>query len=206
MNGKIQKSLADDMASSTFGAEVLIGNWAERRYAVVEQSNAILPGLRVSGCEHHRSLCQDTYTRAPFDRAETVPFFVQHRKLAYQNFVRNRRSCLNLVDHELLKRNFTTTNTLEFQELPRLRLLHANRDTEKSGPPNQPADVDRLQAFGNLTKTHNYLKRFKCAQLLEEISNMQTTYSASFNRPWMSKPIFEYGADYDGVVKFDLAC
>ncbi|XP_037721673.1 uncharacterized protein LOC119554726 isoform X2 [Drosophila subpulchrella] len=175
MNGKIQKSLADDMASSTFGAEVLIGNWAERRYAVVEQSNAILPGLR-------------------------------HRKLAYQNFVRNRRSCLNLVDHELLKRNFTTTNTLEFQELPRLRLLHANRDTEKSGPPNQPADVDRLQAFGNLTKTHNYLKRFKCAQLLEEISNMQTTYSASFNRPWMSKPIFEYGADYDGVVKFDLAC
>jgi len=87
-----------------------------------------------------------------------------------------------------------------------LRLLHANRDTEKSGPPKQPADVDRLQAFGNLTKTHNYLKRFKCAQLLEEISNMQTTYSASFNRPWMSKPIFEYGADYDGVVKFDLAC
>jgi len=130
------------MASSTFGAEVLIGNWAERRYAVVEQSNAILPGLRVSGCEHHRSLCQDTYTRAPFDRAETVPFFVQHRKLAYQNFVRNRRSGLNLVDHELLKRNFTTTNTLEFQELPRLRLLHANRDTEKRGPPKQPADVD----------------------------------------------------------------
>ncbi|KAH8355756.1 hypothetical protein KR084_012996 [Drosophila pseudotakahashii] len=206
MDGKSQKSLADDMASPTYGTEVLIGNWAERRFAVVEQSNAILPGLRVSGCEYHRSLCQDTYTSAPFDRADTVPFFVEHRKLAYQNFMRNSRSCMNLVDHESLKRNFTTTNTLEFQELPRLRLLLASGENESSGPPKQPTDVDRLQAFGNLTRTHNYLHRFKCAKLLDEISNMQTTYSASFNRPWKSKPIFEYGPDYDGVVKFDLAC
>ncbi|EDW95560.1 uncharacterized protein LOC6535186 isoform X1 [Drosophila yakuba] len=206
MNGNSQKSLADDMASPPYGKEVLIGNWAERRYAVEEQSNAILPGLRVSGCELHRSLCHDTYTTAPFVGAETVSLFVDHRKLAYQNFIRNRQSCLNLVDEELLKRNFTTTNTLEFQEIPRLRLIHANGEKDKSGPPKQPADVDRLQTFGNLTKTHNYLVRFKCEKILEEISNMQTTYSASFNRPWEKKSIFEFGPDYDGVVKFDLTC
>ncbi|XP_017084289.1 uncharacterized protein LOC108116770 isoform X2 [Drosophila eugracilis] len=120
--------------------------------------------------------------------------------------MRNKGSCLNFVDHELLKRNFTTTNTLEFQELPRLRLLQPKGEKEKSGPPQQPVDVDRLQAFGNLTKTHNYLMRFKCQKLLDEISYMQTSYSASFNRPWKSNPIFEYGPDYDGVVKFDLTC
>ncbi|XP_017116049.1 uncharacterized protein LOC108138378 [Drosophila elegans] len=206
MRGTSQKSLADDMASPPYSKEVLIGNWAERRYAVEEQSNAILPGLRVSGCERHRSLTQDTYTDAPFARAETVPFFVEQRKLAYHNFMRNTRSCLNLEDHELLNRNFTSTNTLEFQELPRLRIVQANMESDKSGPPKRPTEVDRLQAFGNLTRTHNYPMRFKCEKLLGEISNMQTTYSACFNRPWKRKPIFEYGPDYDGVVKFDLAC
>ncbi|XP_016971009.2 uncharacterized protein LOC108038693 [Drosophila rhopaloa] len=206
MDSISQKSLADDMASPQFGKEVLIGNWAERRYAVEEQSNAILPGLRVSGCERHRSLCQDTFTRSAFARPETVFFFVEQRKLAYQNLMRNRRSCLNLVDHELLKRNFTSTNTLEFQELPRLRMLQANAEDDKSGPPKHPAEVDRLQAFGNITRTHNYLRRFKCEKLLDEIGSMQTTYSACFNRPRKSKPIFEYGPDYDGVVKFELAC
>ncbi|XP_017042258.1 uncharacterized protein LOC108088799 [Drosophila ficusphila] len=206
MGGTSHKSPADGMASPTYSTAVLIGNWAERRYAVQEQSNAILPGLRVSGCENHRSLCQDTYTAAPFARAEAVPIFVEQRKLSYQNFIRNMRSCLNLVDNELLKRNFTTTNTLEFQELPRLRLLHSCRESSSSGPPKQPAEVDRLQAFGNLTKTYNYSARFKCEKLLDELSNMQTTYSASFNRPWKSEPIFEYGPDYDGVVKFDLTC
>ncbi|XP_052849010.1 uncharacterized protein LOC128260231 isoform X2 [Drosophila gunungcola] len=137
MHGRSQKSLADDMASPPYSKEVLIGNWAERRYAVEEQSNAILPGLR---------------------------------------------------------------------ELPRLRIVQANMESDKSGPPKRPTEVDRLQAFGNLTRTHNYPMRFKCDKLLGEISNMQTTYSACFNRPWKSKPIFEYGPDYDGVVKFDLAC
>ncbi|KAH8335002.1 hypothetical protein KR067_003437 [Drosophila pandora] len=201
-----QKSLTDDRASPQYSPSVLIGNWAERRYAVEEQSNAILPGIQVVGCEHHRSLYKDSFTDEDFVSPDTTPFFTEHRKLAYQNFMKNGRSNLNLVDNDSLKRNFTTTMTLEFQELPRLRMLHACRDHGKMGPPQQPFEVDRLQAFGNLTKTHNYLKRFKCEKLLSELSYMQTTYSAFFNRARKRQPIFEFGPDYDGVVKFDLAC
>ncbi|KAH8258731.1 hypothetical protein KR038_005158 [Drosophila bunnanda] len=201
-----KKSLTDDMAFTPYGTAVLIGNWAERRFAVEEQSNAILPGIRVEGCERHLSLSQDSYTDGPFVCDDTVPFFLEHRKLAYQNYLRNRRSGLKLVDHESLKRNFTTTNTLDFEELPRQSLLLAKGEDGKCGPPNQAAEVDRLKAFGNLTKTHNYLWRFKCEKLLDDLKNMQTTYSASFSRPWKSKPIYEFGTDYDGVVKFDLTC
>ncbi|KAH8341580.1 uncharacterized protein [Drosophila kikkawai] len=195
-----KKSLTDDMAFTPYGTAVLIGNWAERRFAVEEQSNAILPGIRVEGCERHQSLSQDTYTDAAFVRVETVPNFLEQRKLAYRNYLKNSRSGLKFVDHESLKRNFTTTQTLDFQELPRQSLKLAKG--EEGCPPKQAAEIDRLKAFGNLTKTHNYLWRFKCEKLLEELRSKQTTYSASYNRPWRSKSVDEYGTDYDG----DMPC
>lgn len=159
----------------------------------------------MSGCELHRSLCHDTYTTAPFVGAEAVPLFVDHRKLAYKNFIRNRRSSLNLVDDELLKRNFTTTNTLEFQEIPRLRLIHASGEKDKTVLRSsrwtwtdcKPSEILRrhtITSFGSSAR--------KC--WTRSVTCRPPTPRALTDRG--KKPIFEFGPDYDGVVKFDLTC
>ncbi|KAH8379904.1 hypothetical protein KR009_007959 [Drosophila setifemur] len=200
------KCLAKDVSLSTYGKAVLVGNWSERRYGADEKSNAILPGIRVDGCEFHRTLYKDSFTDADFVSVETNRFFDEQRKSAFRTYLKSRQSSLNFPDHESLMRNYTTTKTLDYDELPRLRALHLCKNYGKSGPPQKHAEVDRLQAFGNLTKTHNYRKRHKCEKILSELSYMQTTYSATFNRTWKKQPILEFGPDYDGVVKFDLTC
>ncbi|XP_022229731.2 uncharacterized protein LOC111079040 [Drosophila obscura] len=192
----------------SFGKEVLIGNWSERRYEVEEKSNAVVPALRaLEGCEKHQSVSRSTYTKAPFNAMGTVLDFSDQRQQAFQNFRKNATSNMSLVDHSSLNRNFTTTTTLAFDVLPQRFLKQKELESGYCGPPQRQPEIDMLQSFGNLTTTYNYPKLIRCEKLLSHLSSKaQTTYGASYNQSRKSKAIMEYGPDYDGVVKFDLTC
>ncbi|XP_001353385.2 uncharacterized protein [Drosophila pseudoobscura] len=208
MHSTGQKSLLRNMASSPYGKEVLIGNWAERRYEIDEKSNAAVPGVRApEGCEKYQTVSQRTYTNAPFTGIDTVQNYSDQRQEAFQNLRKNSTSSLSLVDHISLTRNFTTTTTLTYEVLPQRFLKKKQLDSGNCGPPQRQPELDMLQSFGNLTRTYNYKKLFKCEKLLAHLAGKaQTTYRSSYNRALKSEPIMEFGPDYDGVVKFDLTC
>ncbi|XP_034659138.1 uncharacterized protein LOC117895544 [Drosophila subobscura] len=192
----------------SYGKEVLIGNWSERRYEIEEKSNAVVPAVRaLEGCEQHQSVTQATYTKAPFTAMGTVKNFADQRGKAFANFKKNETSNMSLLDHISMNRNFTTTSTLAFEVLPQRFLKQKQSESGYCGPPQRQPEIDMLQSFGNLTQTHNYPKRFRCEKLLAHLSSgAQTTYGASYNQSRKNKAIMEFGPDYDGVVQFDLTC
>ncbi|EDV97289.1 GH16767 [Drosophila grimshawi] len=166
------------MVTPPYGKQVLVGNWMDRRYTSDEKTNGILPGLSpCDHCEQHRSLSQDTYTNKRQDRVELERYFVEKRATQNRHFYEATTSNVKLMDTDELRDNYTTTNTLVYDLLPRLRQELAST---KSQPARGRSDTDMLQCFGNLTQTRNFAKQFEYERILDKQNHMQTSYSSAY--------------------------
>lgn len=173
----------DNIVVPPYSKKVLIGNWVDRRYAFDEKTSGILPGLSPSDqCEKLRTLSQDTYTNAAFSGGDCKQYFKEKHVTRVRNFYAGTTSNVKLMDTTELKNNYTTTNTLVFDLLPRLREeLRAMKAQPERGIPEHQQNVDMLQCFGNRTKTHDYAKHFKCQRQYEDSLRMRTTYGSAYN-------------------------
>ncbi|KAH8307214.1 hypothetical protein KR044_007932, partial [Drosophila immigrans] len=171
------------MVAPPYSKQVLIGNWADRRYAYDERGNGILPGLNPPlGCEQHRSLSQDTYTLDAYRGDECKRQFVEKRVSRIHNFSHGTKSNVKFLDNPLLDHNFTTTNTLLYDWLPKLRLEQESKRQKLTGEiPTKQYQPDLMQAFGNLTKTRHFVQQQRAEEILEKTNHMQTTYDTAYN-------------------------
>lgn len=171
------------MVAPPYGKQVLIGNWLDRRYAFDEKGNGILPGLNPpQKCEQHRSLNQDTYTAKGFKGDECKRDFVEKRVTRMRNFSTSTSSNVKFLDNPAMRSNFTTTNTLLYDWLPKMRLERNMKQKLTSAErPEIPHKPDMLQSFGNLTRTHNFAKQLKNEKAFEDLHRMQTTYDIAYN-------------------------
>ncbi|EDW79479.2 uncharacterized protein Dwil_GK20390 [Drosophila willistoni] len=198
-----------------YSKQVLVGNWLDRRNSIDGQSNAILPGLKgPQGCEHHRTLSQDTYTDVAFTGNATIRDFEEQRMMAFENYRRGTSASVHFIDNEALKDNYTTLNTLIFGDLlkphPKAECQNpaatAGHNMVKRQSGKHKREIDLMQSFGNQARVQNIAKQIRYQELHEKINSMQTTYSSSYNRVRKNDTVFEFGPDYDGVVKFDIVC
>lgn len=167
------------MVAQPYGKQVLIGNWLDRRYAFDEKGNGILPGLNPPDeCEQHRSLSQDTYTMDGYKGDECKKDFVEKRVTRMRNFSVSTSSNVKFLDNPGMKNNFTTTNTLLYDWMPKMHLI---KKLTSAGHPELPHKPDMLQCFGNLTKTRHFAEQSKNDQAIENLLKMQTTYDIAYN-------------------------
>ncbi|XP_034483188.1 uncharacterized protein LOC117788513 [Drosophila innubila] len=171
------------MVAPPYGKQVLIGNWLDRRYAFDEKGNGILPGLNPpQECEQHRSLSQDTYTMDVYEGDKCKRDFVEKRVTRMRNFSTSTSSSVKLLDNPAMKNNFTTTNTLLYDWMPKMFLDHyLKQKLPSAGRPQLPHKPDMLQCFGNLTKTRNFAEQLQNEKALENLHHMQTTYDIAYN-------------------------
>ncbi|XP_062127692.1 uncharacterized protein LOC133840054 [Drosophila sulfurigaster albostrigata] len=181
------------MVAQPYGKQVLIGNWADRRYAYDEKGNGILPGLNpAQKCEEHRSLSQDTYTYEGFSGDECLRHFKEKRVTRIHNFRNGTSSNLKMIDNPMLKNNFTTTNTLLYDWLPKHQLnQNLKRQLTTAEIPTKQNYPDLMQCFGNLTRTRNFAELQKAEEILEKTNAMQTTYDTAYNLSSKLTPDYE---------------
>lgn len=174
----------DNLVTPPYGTEVLIGNWVDRRYAFDQNGKGILPGMcGEDTCERHLSLAQDTYTDAAFKAAVALPNFSDHRNSFMRNYFTGTTSSVAFLNDAALKRNFTTTNTLLYDLLPRLdREAHAESNAAPSGIPEHRQELDMLRSYGNMTKTFSIAELSKPRKPLGEKLRLRTTYDLAFNK------------------------
>ncbi|XP_068143234.1 uncharacterized protein [Drosophila tropicalis] len=210
-----QKSLVESVVPMRYSKQVLVGNWLDRRNSIDGQSNAILPGLKgPQGCEHHCTTSQDTYTAVAFTGIAAKRDFEEKRMMAFENYQRGTSASVQFIDDEAWKENYTTLNTLIFGDL-----LKPHPKAQCQSPPaaaghkmvkrksvKQKREIDLMQSFGNQAKILNIAKQMRFQEVHDKINSMQTTYSTSYNRVRKNDTVFEFGPDYDGVVKFDIVC
>ncbi|KAL7732179.1 hypothetical protein ACLKA6_010300 [Drosophila palustris] len=172
------------MCEPPYGKQVLIGNWFDRRYAFDEKGNGILPGLNPpQECERHRTLSQDTYT-VEGKEVDSKRDFMEKRVTRMRNFSASTSSTVKLFDDPEMIDNFTTTNTLLYDWMPKMYLEHfLKQNLPSAGRPELPHRPDMLQSFGNLTKTRNFAAQVKNEKALENMNNRQTTYDIAYNLP-----------------------
>ncbi|XP_030378825.1 uncharacterized protein LOC115627322 [Scaptodrosophila lebanonensis] len=192
MFGFSPKSQMDSMVCPYYSKDVLVGNWRERRYVMEQESNAILPGLHTNeNCEQHRTLNQDTYTDAAFKGDEVKSRHDERRMESFRNCFKSSASQVVLQDRPEMGKNYTTTNTLFFEVLPKDRQQWCQQGAAKNKKEIELTRVpqfDTLQGYGNLTKTGFNTRRF-CKYALDSANcRYQTTYSASYDPGTKSKP------------------
>ncbi|KAH8371904.1 hypothetical protein KR093_009256, partial [Drosophila rubida] len=171
------------MVAQPYGKQVLIGNWADRRYAYDEKGNGILPGLNPPPvCEEHRSLSQDSYTTEAYRGDECKQQFVEKRVTRIRNFSNGTNANFRLMDNPKLSNNFTTTNTLLYDYLPKLRKRQLLKGQQPiAAVPTKLQYFDLLQSFGNLTKTYNFPAQQRRENIEEKTNHMRTTYDIAYN-------------------------
>lgn len=169
------------VALQPYSEQVLIGNWFDRRFGSDGKGNGILPGQHsTERCEQHRTLNQDSYSDAGYKGEEPISKFKKQRGTFMTNYKAGTTSNVRLLDGQELLNNYTTTNTLLYDWLPQLRQQHMMK-VPQVGPPKHQPELDLLQAYGNMTKTHSWAQRKKCQIKLDKRYNMTTTYTSSYN-------------------------
>lgn len=164
-------------AYQPYSKQVLIGNWFDRRFVNDEKSSGILPGLSPpEGCEHHRTVNEDTYSgEVPKNTYE------EQRLMRLRNYVASTASNVKLMDSLELCNNFATTNTLLYDWLP-----HQRKEILKTltldVPPKRLPHVDMLESFDNITRRDNCVQRMECEMELNKLNNMRSTYATSFRK------------------------
>lgn len=170
------------MAYQPYSKQVLIGNWFDRRFVNDEKSSGILPGLNPpEGCEHHRTLNEDTYTVTAYKGEVPKNTYEEQRLMRLRNYVAATESNVKLMDSLELCNNFATTNTLLYDWLPHQR-KELLKTLSLDVPPKRLPHVDMLESFGNITRTDNYVQRMECEMKLSKLNNMRSTYATSFRK------------------------
>lgn len=170
------------MVHQPYSKQVLIGNWFDRRFVNDGKSSGILPGLSPQeGCEHHRTLNEDSYRGTAYKGEAPKNTFREQRLMRLRNFAAATESNVKLMDSLELSNNFTTTNTLLYDWLPHQRneLL---KTLSPDVPPKRLPQLDLLQFYGNMTRTNNYAQSMKCEMELDGLNNMRSTYTTSFRK------------------------
>lgn len=172
----------ESIAHQPYSKQVLVGNWFDRRFVNDGKSSGILPGLSPpEGCEHHRTLNEDSYSGIAYKGKALNNTFAEQRFMRLRNCAAATKSNVKLMDSLELCDNFTTTNTLFFDWLPHQRKEFL-KTLSLDVPPKRLPQLDLLQFYGNMTMTDNYAQRMKCEMELDRLNNMRTTYSTSFRK------------------------
>ncbi|TDG44988.1 hypothetical protein AWZ03_008610 [Drosophila navojoa] len=160
----------DNVVVPPYGKEVLVGNWIDRRYASDEKSNAILPGLGTfAGCDRHLSISKESYTDAAQKSQDRMISFGEIRRSRMRNFFAGTTSNVIFIDDLTMNDNFTTTNTLFYDLLPRLSQQRQQRQ------------LNMLLSYGNLTKTVGITKNAQFDRRPEKALRMRSIYDTSYN-------------------------